>query len=231
VVLLTKLFDWSMGVRRRLNNVTRIGVVALACLFPAKFAWSHPHEFVEMKVEVHFDDQKRVKGFEYIWLFDEFFTAYAVEPADEDRDGVPEQAGLDKLIVEIMGNIHPIDYFTKFDTNALVPELANAKPINARMEGRQLRLNFSVPFKEPLELAGKSFSYSIYDDEFYIAMNHSTKPDAVVLKNAPAGCKSEIALPDPDESVREFASSLGKTESGGPDLGYNFAEWVTINCP
>ena len=211
------------------NAVASLAIL-LAPLGTATNVWSHPHEFVEMKVIVQFDDQKRVKGFEYTWLFDEFFSAYAIGPADSDRDGVPEQEGLDNLIVEIMGNIHPLDYFTKFDTNSLVPEIAQAKPLKASMVGRQLQLNFNVPFKQPVGLSGKSLSYSIYDDEFYIAMNHSIKPDAVVLAGAPEGCKFDLAIPDPDEDVRQFASSLGKTESGGPDLGINFAEWVTISC-
>jgi len=193
-------------------------------------AYSHPHEFVEMKVNVKFNGDGKVTGLQYDWLFDEFFSAYAVEPADKDRDGVPEQKGLEDLISHILGNIKPIDYFTKFDENRLVPKLANAKPLKVQMKGRQLNLSFFVPFEAPLDISKKSFSYAIYDEEFYIAMNHSVDKSAVRLDGAPDGCKFEIVTPDPSEEVKQFASSLDKSESGGSDLGYNFAEWVIVKC-
>ena len=89
---------------------------------------SHPHEFVDMKIEVLFSGAKKVTGMRYVWLFDEFFSAYAIEPADLDGDGKPEQKGLAKLAVEILGNIQPIDYMTKFDEKALIPPKLGRTP-------------------------------------------------------------------------------------------------------
>ena len=196
----------------------------------ANKAAAHPHEFVQMKVSLNFTDGSTVTGMRYTWLFDEFFSAYAVGPADEDGDGKPEQAGLDKLIREILGNIKPIDYFTKFDTQEFVPKLAAANPVSSTMIGRQLQIVFDVPFQKPVSAKENPFSFSIYDDEFYIAMNVSTDDDAITFQSAASGCSYDLTLPDPSDDVKAFASSLDKTQSGGPDLGLNFAEWVSVRC-
>jgi len=203
----------------------------LLALVTASPVFSHPHEFVEMKTKVIFDKSGRVAGLRYDWLFDEIFSAFAVESADSDGDGHPEPENLDKLIVEILGNIAPNSYFTKFEEKSATPKLAIAKPLLAEMQKRELFIRFEVPFETPLELKAKPLIYAIYDGEFYIAMNHSLDNDAVQLVNAPSNCKFEIELPDPSDETKNRARSLDKTQSGGSELGVNFAEWVKISCP
>ncbi len=203
--------------------------IAVSSIFGGQ-ALAHPHEFVEMKVEVKFDAQGKVSGFRYSWLFDEFFSAYALEGQDANKNGESEQSELDSLMTEILGNIHRIDYFTKFDENGVVPEVDKAVPVAATLKKRKFLLTFDVPLKEAVEVNEKPLRYAIYDDEFYIAMNHDNADGSISLSNAPAGCKWDLRTPDPDEDVAAFASSLDKTESGGSDLGINFAEWVAITC-
>lgn len=193
-------------------------------------AFAHPHEFVDMKIRPQFSDGTKVIGIRYIWLFDEFFSAMAVQPADTDGDGVLEPEGLNKILDEILVNITPIDYFTKFDKDAQVPKIGKAKPISARMEKRQFRIEFFAPFEKPIDLTKGKMTYGIYDDEFYVAMHHSTDKDAVELDGAAKGCGFELIPPNPTEELQNFASSLGRDESGGTDLGYNFAEWVVLTC-
>ena len=192
---------------------------------------AHPHEFVEMKIALQFEKGSTVTGIKYTWLFDEFFSASAVQPADKDGDGTPEPDGLYEVLGEILQNIKPINYFTKFDEEAAVPELGVAKPLAATMVKRQFKIEFLVPFEKAVDLKGQKMTYGIYDDEFYIAMHHSIKDDAVKLIGADKGCDFELIPPDPSEELKSFASSLGKSESGGSDLGYNFAEWVVVTCP
>ena len=194
-------------------------------------ASAHPHEFVEMKTSVLFDAEGRATGLRYDWTFDEFFTAYAVEPSDTDGDGKPEQAGLDVLFGEIISNITPIDYFTKFDQNGAVPKLGTAVPLGATMVGRQLNLKFDVAFDAPLDLSGVTMRYAIYDEEFYIAMNHAEGDNALTLVNAPARCTQQIEVPDPSEETQDYAASLDKTDTPSTDLGAAFAEWVHVSCP
>lgn len=207
------------------------GFIMLWVLVTASPAFAHPHEFVEMKTRVIFDDSGRVTGLRYDWLFDEFFSAFAVEPADSDGDGKPEPEKLDKLIVEILGNIAPNSYFTKFEEKSATPKFAAAKALLIEMRKRKLFIRFEVPFETPLDLQRKPLSYAVYDDEFYIAMNHSVDDDAVQLVNAPSNCKFEIELPDPSDDAKNFARSLDKTQSSGGNLGVNFAEWVQVSCP
>ena len=217
------------GTRRDMRAPTSAIVAALFAVAAIRPAYSHPHEFVEMWTEVQMDGTKAT-AMRYRWRFDEFFSAYALEPADPDGDGKVEQAEIEKVHAQILTNIQPIDYFTRFEEKSLQPKLGTATPLATRLVGRQLEIEFTVPFQSPVDLSEKQLVYAIYDNEFYIAMNHSVDDIAVQIKGAAKGCSSKMEEANPDEDVREFASSLGKDESGGQDLGINFAEWVVISC-
>lgn len=203
---------------------------ALFSAIAPKPALAHPHEFVTMLTTALFNEKGAVTGLRYQWTFDEFFTAYAIEGQDANKNGKAEQNELDALLSEIMGNIKSINYFTKFDANHPAPTFAGHKEIAASMEGRQLRLNFELSFTKPYSLNKNPLNYSVYDDEFYIAMQHEDGDNSYQPANAPGGCRTELIPPDPSDEISEFASSLGKSESGGTDLGKNFAEWISITC-
>lgn len=193
-------------------------------------AAAHPHEFVTMKIQVAFDKAGRMVGMRYNWTFDEFFSAYAVEPFDENGNREVEQNESDALLADVLKNITEIDYFTKFDENGTLPELDQAIPVSSSFENRQVTLVFDVPFKKALDVSKKPLRYAIYDEEFYIAMNHVEGDKAVTLAGTATGCSSDISGADPSEEIEAFASSLGRDESGGNQLGAAFAEWVTIKC-
>lgn len=193
-------------------------------------ALAHPHEFVTMKVKALFNENGAVTGMEYNWTFDEFFSAYAVEGQDLNKNGKVEQNEVDAVLKEVLTNIHDINYFTKFSQDSVAVELATAQPISARMIKRQLSITFEVPFQNPVSVKEKPLRYAIYDDEFYIAMQHADADEAMKMVNAPKGCDWELRAPTPDEDVAAFAQSLDKSQSGGTDLGQNFAEWVSISC-
>ena len=59
---------------------------------------------------------------------------------------------------------------------------------------------------------------------------HAEEGPAIVLKNVPSDCRYHIEAPKPDAALVAYAASLGINESGGNELGIQFAETVTIRC-
>jgi len=208
-----------------------LSLTLLAVLSSAKQATAHPHEFVTMRITAQFDGNGHISGLLYNWTFDPFFSAYAIEGEDANKNGVAEQAELDALLKNILGNIKEVNYFTAFDGNGAVPDFKEAIPIASEVNGeQQLVVTFDLPFAKPVDPKKKALRYAIYDDEFYIAMTHDPEAKAVELVNAPKNCKYDLEEPAPSDDIAEFAASLGKNDSGGSGLGVQFAEWVAITC-
>ncbi len=210
--------------------VYALALASLASIASVKQAFAHPHEFVTMRITAQFDDNGHVTGLLYNWTFDPFFTAYAVEGEDANKNGVAEPEELNALLQNILGNIESNNYFTAFDSNGIVPEFAKAIPIASEVGNQQLSVTFDLPFTKPVDPKKKTLRYAVYDDEFYIAMTHDPAADAVQLVNAPKGCKFDLEEPNPSDDIAEFAASLARDESGGNGLGVQFAEWVAIKC-
>ena len=184
-----------------------------------------------MAVQARFDSDKKMSGLTYTWLFDEIFTAYAVEGQDANRNGKAEAGELDALLLEILGNIESISYFTRFAETSVEPQFSPAQPLSSNMVDGKLEISFTIPFREPVDLSTKPLVFAIYDDEFYIAMNHDPDKNSQILPTDMAQCKVDIQIPNPDEDLTAYANSLGKSESADFSLGDSFAEWVSISCP
>jgi ABC-type uncharacterized transport system substrate-binding protein len=225
---LTRSLPIASDMKRLIRN-TLCSATVLFGLLPSS-AWAHPHEFVTMQVRVVFNDEGQITKFRYNWVFDEFFSAYAVEGQDKNANGKAEQEETDAVLSEILGNIEKIQYFTKLETEGLAPVIVKAKAVGSTMLDRKLSITYDVPFKSAFDVKGSTLKYAVYDPEFYIAMEHKDAGQGVILENAPKNCSWELGEPTPSEEIEEFASSLGKEDTGTPDLGASFAEWVSITC-
>lgn len=192
-------------------------------------ALTHPHEWVQMRVEVIFNKKAEATGFRYIWRFDEFFTAYALS----DTENV-KQEDLDALLKEIAGNVEEVGYLTKLkiageEVNT-IEFFGTAIPNAAAIKDIRLELDFTVPFSKPIKVQEQPLRYAIFDPTFYVAMHHFDDNKAVTLSGKTDGCTALINAADPDPDMSDFAASLDQSESAGDGLGIHFAEWVDIKC-
>ncbi len=82
----------------------------------------------------------------------------------------------------------------------------------------------------PLDPRHSDIVYRIAEPTYYFEMLHAEESPAIVLKNAPPACRYRLEPPKPDAALVAYAASLGINESGGDELGIQFAETVTIRC-
>ncbi|RED45783.1 DUF1007 family protein [Aestuariispira insulae] len=205
-------------------------IVLLPTLIPLSGALAHPHAFVDIRVEVLFDQEGRITALRQHWLFDEFYSAYATDGQDKDGDGKPDQDALDLLAKSNLSNLRDYDYFTLARQNDAQPAYGLPDNIVSSMRQDRLEMSFTLPFETPLPLSESPFTYAIFDPSYYVEMLHVDGNDAVIMDGAPTGCDFTLTKPNPDPSVASYAASLDKTESGGNDLGLSFAEQVTVSC-
>jgi ABC-type uncharacterized transport system substrate-binding protein len=193
-------------------------------------AAAHPHGWIDVWSTVLFDESGQPSAIREVWLFDEYYSAFAVEGLDEDGDGEPDRAGLAALLQENMTNLEAYDYFTRIESDGVPVPIGPATEMSSQMHGDRLQMTFVVPFAQQDLAPGDAFTYAVFDPTYYIAMLHADAADAVRLEGAPEGCTHQLAEPRPDPEAVALASMLDQTQSGGDGLGAQFAETVTIRC-
>lgn len=205
--------------------------LAWAMLSPAPAA-AHPHAWIELKTVVLFNEDGEVSGLRLRWLFDEFYTLYAIEEFDKDGDGRPDDDQLWQLAVVNLESLAEYDYFTYAKVDGVQPAYDQVTEYETFMEGERLVLIFTVELLVPADPRRHAVSYAVYDPTYYIEIAHAARREEPIAFEGPApeGCSFELQYPDPDEDILFFASSLDRTQSAGDGLGAYFAEQVSIRC-
>jgi ABC-type uncharacterized transport system substrate-binding protein len=191
---------------------------------------AHPHAWIDVAVEVLFDNDRRVTGLRETWLLDEFYTAYATQGLETDGKGQPKPDKLAALLQVNIKNLAAISYFTKVTQGEIATLFGNVEEASSRMNGKRLEMTFLLPFIEPADLSGGPLVYAIYDPTYYIEVLHVERPDAIRLVNAPTECRHRLLPPQPTPESVMLAQALDVTQSGGDGLGLLFAEKVSVRC-
>lgn len=203
-----------------------VGVLLLS--WPAT---AHPHAWIYLKTAVLFNDDGAVTGLRQRWLFDEFYTLYAIEEFDKDGDGQPDDDQLWQLAVVNLQSLAEYDYFTHIEVDGVQSGYQEVTEFETYMENENLVLVFTVSLLEPVDPRGRQVSYAVYDPTYYIEILHAGDEDPISFEGpAPANCSHRLQYPDPDEEILLFATSLDQTQSAGDGLGAYFAEHVLIQC-
>jgi len=185
---------------------------------------AHPHHWIDVYAVWQFDNSSRITGVKMRWLFDDYYSVLLVD--DAVATGKDKQALLDKIL-ENVGKHHYFLNITQQDKKADFGVLEQAR---IGTNDYRVEIEFYLPMKSPLNLKHGEVVYQIAEPTYFFETLHAEEGPAIVLKNAPPGCRYRLEPPKPDAALVAYAASLGINDTGGSDLGIQFAETVTIQC-
>ena len=196
-------------------------------LCQATSAQAHPHAWIDVQSEILFDGQGRVTGLRQTWVFDEFYTEFALQDFGVAQQGVVDTSKLVKLGKENLENLKTFGYFTFMDADKTRLTFSGYKDVTSELKGNRISLSFTLTLEKPIHPQKQTVSYRIYDPSYYIEMKHIK--DGVIIKNTPL-CHATLERPKPDVAVIAMAGALDKNAKAPEDLGGFFAERVDLHC-
>ena len=168
-----------------------LGLAAL--LPPLGGARAHPHVWIDVSVELRFQDNV-LQGLRVVWLFDEYYSAFAVQ--DFDANGNKQ---LDREELAILENSHEglkdYSYFTHLKVGDLVLENVKVEVVEnftAEMNGDRLQYAFYVPVPGNLDPRKTTFGVGFYDETYYIDLNVGSPRRLRVTGNWPGECRPAL---------------------------------------
>lgn len=222
-----------MGGLRPVYQLLGVCLAGVALGAPQNAA-AHPHVWVTVETEVVYDDQKAITGFRHKWLFDEFYSSFAIQGLDKNEDGKYDASELQELADINVQSMKDFEYFTFPKVGEKLLERMPPKDYRIEYGGSQLTLYVTVPLKSPLPADQlKDFTLGVYDPTFYVEFSFA-KDDPIRLSAAPANCTPVIKDPD-SRSAENGVSNLSEsmfTELGASStIGEQYAKLVHITCP
>jgi ABC-type uncharacterized transport system substrate-binding protein len=200
--------------------------IALA-LSPLPLA-AHPHGWIDIRTEVLVDDAGRIEGLRQAWLFDEFYSAFMLD--DFEHQGLPQEDGLARLLVQDVEALAPFDYFTRLEVDGS-PEGFDAVRAyaNGVAQGR-IWFRFELPLAEPIEPGGRDVRYAVFDPTYFIELLHHGDDPVRLAEPLVERCDVAVVDPDPPAEIVSLAAMLDRTAEADDGLGAHFAQWIELRC-
>jgi ABC-type uncharacterized transport system substrate-binding protein len=201
-----------------------VAVVSLAFAPPAQ---AHPHVWVKATSELVYAPDGRVTGIRQHWVFDDMYSAFAVQGLAGKEKGKFSRAELAPLAKTNVESLKEFNYFTYATADGKMAPFTDPLPdYSLDYKDAVLTLNLTLPFKQPVK--AKDLKIEIYDPTYFIAFELA-KQAPVHLVGAPAQCKLAVELP------RELTFLEGKRLSNNPEgmtnWGSHFANKIMVKCP
>ncbi len=220
-----------------INGMKTVGLALAGLGIAAAPALSHPHIFVETRVEFLTDEQGRFTGVTIDWTYDDLISLALLSDRgmDTDFDGVLTPEELARIQGFDMGWEPGFegDSYALLDGVAVAlggPEAVSASYADARLSSRHTRM-----FPAPVALApGQVLVFQSYDPGYY---TNYTVEAAVIAGAQAARCAVDIYTPDLDLADQRLKDSLAEltpdqdAEEFFPAIGAEFAEEARVTCP
>ena len=208
----------------------RMALIALAAAL-ATPALAHPHVWVEAREQVLFGKDGKVDGVRNDWVFDEMYSAFAVQGLAKPGQ-LATSAQLAPLAKTNVDSLKEFDYFTYAKSDGRTVRFA--PPVDYTLEERpdkRVVLHFTLPLATPLK-TGRYLSLQVYDPTYFVDFELAAK-DPVQLAGAPAGCSKSVLGPNP--LVVEDGKTLAKAFDTGltpsDDFALKMAARTIVACP
>lgn len=214
-------------MKRTMNWLLATALAAGLFFYDVSTPKAHPHVWIDMQTRLTFDESGRATSLRITWIFDEFYSLYALnKPADE-----ASQEERLALVEEYVAGLESFGYFARVEADSEEIGFSGVIDRDARANGEKLVMTYELELAKAIDPTASGLSYAVFDPTYFIEILHVKQPDAAALgEQAPAGCRTNIVPPNPDPDVVSLAASLGPTESVGDAIGVLFAEWVRVEC-
>lgn len=179
-------------------------LLILALLLLPGPALAHPHVLVDVHALAEFKDGKIVSLF-MGWKFDAVFSASLLKDFDKNGDKRLDADELKDLEREAFRDTKPQSHFTyaRIGSEPVVwPDATDFKVIAVK---DSLMYAFRLPLPRPVDPRREAFSFTTFEETFYIDMDFPSDNAVTLNGDGAAGCKAAIA---PDHGNTIFGGAV-----------------------
>lgn len=205
-------------------------LAAVACFAPAS-AFAHPHVWIDMRSSVNFNAQGAVDAIGVAWTFDEFYSQFATDGIDKNKNGKFDASELQDLANAYAKNLKDYRYFTFVQTDSKLIDTGAPTNAKAVFDKGRLTFAFRLPLPKAVDAAAIKFSYSSFDPTYYIDIAPVETNSVVFTGTAPKGCSFALRKVDTTKvGALNLAQSVKMTTPVNDVLNATSAAVVDITC-
>lgn len=205
--------------------------LAAGALFAPAAAFAHPHVWIDMRSSVNFNADGAVDAIGVAWTFDEFYSQFATDGLDKNKNGKLDANELQDLAATYAKNLKDYQYFTFIESGGKVAETGAPTNAKAVFNKGQLTFAFRLPLTKAVDPAAVKLSYSSFDPTYYIDIAPAATHSVVFTGAAPKSCSFAMRKVDTTKpGALNIAQSVKMTPPTDNVLGSTNAAIVDVTC-
>lgn len=160
---------FGQGSGRR--AIAAAAVIAFLTMVPTAGS-THPHVWVSALAFLGFEDGRLAK-IRMQWAFDEFFSAVLYEDFDRNKNGAFEPKEVEAMRQGAFTGLSEVGFFTdlRIDGQQVAWDGAEDFGIAVSADGSVVSYSFTLTLPEPVDLVTQPVTLSVYDPEYYVAVD------------------------------------------------------------
>lgn len=201
-----------------------------ACLSPCA-ALAHPHVWIDMRSSVNFNAEGAVDAIGVAWTFDEFYSQFATDGIDKNKNGKLDANELQELANTYAKNLKDYRYFMFVETDGKLTDTGAPTNAKAIFDRGQLTFAFRLPLTSAVNPAAIKLSYSSFDPTYYIDIAPVKSNSVVFTGPAPKACSFALRKVDTTQpGALNISQSVKMTKPVDAVLNATSAAVVDITC-
>lgn len=160
------------GSKKFLSSILLLIIVTV-------IANSHPHVFIDTKVQIAFKDSGLI-GFKVEWLFDDMFSSTIIMDYDRNGNGVFEHGEIDAVQKEAFSNLRNFNYFILLVSNKEEVDIDAVKDFQAEIIQGKVQYSFFVPFKIDAGPRSREIKIGVFDDTYFCDIAYAENSPVII---------------------------------------------------
>lgn len=191
-------------------------------------AHAHPHVWVKINAVLLYENGA-LSAIKQSWVFDELYTAMAIQGLDKDGDDVYSREELSELATVNIEGIRDFNYFT--DVRLGEKQLTLEERDDYWLEHKDgiLTLHFTLDLKTPVLAEADGFSFSVYDPTYFIAYEFAKEQPVALGPGAPQGCAASLSNKEGQDDAEALNQAL-LSQLGDYAGGVSLTQKVSVSC-
>jgi len=185
-----------------------------------------------MRSAVNFNAAGAVDAIGVSWTFDEFYSQFATDGLDKNKNGKLDAPELQDLANTYAKNLKEYGYFTFIEAAGKAAQTGAPTNAKAVFDKGQLTFAFRLPLAQAIDPAAAKLSFASFDPTYYIDIQ-LVQSNAVVFTGATRkGCTFAQRQVDTTRAgALNLAQSVKMTAPTNDVLNATNAAIVDITCP
>jgi len=184
-------------------------------------AQAHPHIWIDAFVTLHFENGS-INRVSVHWAFDELYSGVVIQDYDENGNGKLDPNELAQITVESREALKEYNYFTYLTLDQEVLGLSDVEELRVTVDKGILIYDFSTPLPRPVDPHATEFSFSLYDETYYVELLLDEEVPVRVEGKLPGNCYASVNENNAFQAV--------EPADGIINYSFGFPRLVNIAC-